>query len=484
MRRTAPASRPRNTRTRPVAASILALALGVGCRPSTPSMATHAPSAVPVAKSAEPRSAAQPRLSLADLSYVLGVKSVVSEPPATTVDGYRAWVRARLAEAEIYDSLAPRITALGTSGNSVTGFLGGPIKSDRGRDFYFHNAAKCTDKDLVAVRPWWAPDTEVLVCKNDYRPERIIGKLGKTACDVTYGGGIHPIQECGCGPNLIFCSPFQLGRSIDEAMVNEVRDTIRHVVENDRPFGEILTTNQTVRSGKADFWYNRVEFYRTGKFDFPDLTKPSRLLTRPDYFAGGILSSYPMLFADGPRSNTAVLFGDFLCVPMRSAAVFTDRIVEVAHGLAEKAGDLRSEPVLELAKTEGCQNCHAKLENGFIARSMWKSNLNGLHLSSGPPKYTTMQFYVRSHKDLRAEGPANLGWFGETMRKQPEFPACMTSKIASWLYEGQSAPPDVMDTLLSRFEQGQNMKQLIEDAVIARAFGRAAIDSSPPRRDN
>lgn len=441
----------------------------------------HAPPSPPVTKAAASTSI-QPRVSLAELSFVLGMKPQSNRDAATTVDGYRAWIRARLAEPEIYGTLAEKVTSMGSTSVGVTGFIGGPVKSDRGREYYVHDANRCTDKDLVPVRPWWAPQKEILVCKKDYRPDRLIGKLGRTACDVTYGGAIHSVQECGCGPNLIFCAPPDLGSSLSEAMVDEVRDTIRHVVENDRPFGEILTMDQTVRSGKADFWYNRVEFFRTGKFTFPDLNRPAQLTPRPDYFSGGILSTFPLLYSDGPRANAATLFADLLCVPLRSAAVHTERVVEVAQHLTTNEGDIRAEPVLDLAKTEGCQNCHAKLEYAFIARGQWKANLNGLHLSSGPPRYTTTRFYVRSHNDLRGEGPATLRWFGEAMSKQPEFTSCMTSKVASWLYEGQSAPPEVTSTLRARFEQRQSMKQLIEDAVVARAFGRDAVESANAQR--
>lgn len=166
MRRATTPSQPQKARPRSVSAAVVvALAIGVGCSPSRDS--STRPPIAPVAKSATAESAtAAPRVSMTELSYVLGVKSAAGDATATTPAEYRAWIRARLAEPEIYASLTPRIiSSLGGVGIAVVGFLGGPVKSDRGRDFYFHTADKCTDKDLVPVRPWWAPDTEILVAR-------------------------------------------------------------------------------------------------------------------------------------------------------------------------------------------------------------------------------------------------------------------------------------------------------------------------------
>jgi len=83
----------------------------------------------------------------------------------------------------------------------------------------------------------------------------------------------------------------------------------------------------------------------------------------------------------------------------------------------------------------------------------------------------TTIFFGRNHLDLRARGPANLDFLAKTLTTQPEFAACMVRKVLRFVYEGTPVPPAVERDLLERFRTNEHMDELVEGAVLARAFG-------------
>jgi hypothetical protein len=131
---------------------------------------------------------------------------------------------------------------------------------------------------------------------------------------------------------------------------------------------------------------------------------------------------------------------------------------------------------LALASAPGCKNCHARLEYGSRAFAGWENAWFGQHYDPAlAVGVTDTRFYVRDHTDLRATGPATPAWLGQTVAAQPEFARCIASKVGAFVYEGYPVPLGVQRALITRFRRSGRLEPLLEDAVVARAFGEAAL---------
>ncbi|XYH97106.1 hypothetical protein ACMHYB_56600 [Sorangium sp. So ce1128] len=379
-------------------------------------------------------------------------------------------MRKILEEPASYKVLTPVLLGVFVElpSDPVVGYLPLLEGQSRSKGTFYYRRKPCAERELERVRPWWNASTEVWVCRDDHRPELLAD--GDRTCDVMF-----PLPEgsrCGCGPNLMFCGTKELKSSLREATREELRLTLKHVIESGRPFGDLVTMNETVRSGLGDLFAARAEFFATGRFTPPDITRPPALRPRPYPLQGGLLSTPLFLFGDSQRSMVAGIWETFFCVPLRSQEVETQNILDKLH--SESA--FRETGLLGLASAEGCQNCHARLEHGQAFLAGWQSWLKGMHYIPEVAAATpTARLYLRDHRDLRGEQESNLGSLGKMITKQPEFGRCMVSKATNFVYEGDVVPYEVERQLIRRFEKGQRMRDLLEDAVIARVFGAKAL---------
>jgi hypothetical protein len=416
-----------------------------------------------------------PTLSIEDLDDLLngptsgekGAGVTSRDAKVTSVAEYRAFIRQRLHDRTTYDVLAPKL--FGLLDNHVTAsfpIVGTTLKkgeSAKGAPYYYA-ASTCRDDDLVEVVPWWSEDSKpVLVCQNDYRPKTVFAKDGVSYCD-----GTQSREGCGCGPYLIYCARDEdMEQALKAAPIDEVVLTLKYVVENGRPFKDLLTMNATVRSGMGEYFYARSRFLKTGKFERWSLSAPPELRPRDSEYQGGLLSTPLFLYGDFSRRVVMVTeWSDFLCAPFRSIRVDDSTLLAAA----------RSHPALraafheELVTTPGCQNCHVRLEYGQMAVSGWVNGMLGMHYNPALVVPTT-KFYVQDQTDLRGEGPATPAWLGTMFASQPEFADCMVRKAAGIFYAGYPVPPQIHDRLREHFTTTWNMAELLEDAAIARAFG-------------
>ena len=457
------------------------LILLAACAPRAAPAPREAPATREPGGAVAAQGAAAPALSLRDLGAVFGIATDDAEAAsARTIDAYRQWVRRMLKQPEPYNVFMPVLLGVFVElpSDRTVGLVTLSTAETRDHRTFYYRGKPCPDTELERVRPWWSPATEVWVCHNDHRPELI--RERDYSCDM-----IGPLPEgsaCGCGPNLMFCGSQEQKDATRQATRDELRLTLQRAIEQGRPFGEILTTNATVRPGLADLFTARAEFFVTGRFTPPDLQAPVALRPRPALFKGGMLSTPLFLFGDSQRSMVASIWETFLCVSLKSQEVGTKTILEKLR--AETFP--RESALPQLASTVGCQNCHARLEYGQHFMVGWQSWLKGMHyepaVAAAIPK---APFYVRDHHDLRAEVPADLGALGEQIRRQPEFARCMVTKMTNLIYEGTEVPHELERRLEARFARDERMDTLIEDAVIARAFGvlaPAPRDPSDPER--
>jgi hypothetical protein len=436
--------------------------------PSVPSpRATEAPACRP----------AEPALALEELDELFGVARAADAPrvpagrpldPAT----YRARVDALLDVGSFYDVITPRLFALYAFADVrlVSMLETGETRS--GKRFHFRQTP-CDESDLERVRPWWNPAEEILVCPADHRPGVLVSPDGAYACDMNvFPMPVSRAAGCGCGPNLMFCAPFEQAMALGQAAKEEIRRTIQHVVASDRPLSDLFSMGETVRSGYGELFYARNRFFQTGRFEPPDLTAPARLRPRDPALGGGLLTTPLFLFFESRREVIASLWQDTLCTPFRSARVDPHALLEAARA----DPGLRVKDHLSLASTPGCQNCHSRLEYGSRAFAGWQNAWYGQHFDPALREgVSTTRFYVRDHMDLRGEGPASPAWLGQMIVAQPEHASCMVEKALAFVYEGYDAPPAVRQALLDRFRASPRLGPLLADAVVARSFGPAAL---------
>ena len=419
---------------------------------------------------------AEPALALGELDELFGVRAAAAPPlpaePSLDPAVYRQRVDALLDVDATYDVLAPRLFALYSFADvRLTSVLDtGETRS--GQRFYYR-LTPCDASELERVRPWWDPSGEVLVCAADHRPAALASADGAYACDMNiFPMPVSRAAGCGCGPDLMFCAPFEQAMALGQAVREEIRRTIQHVVAADRPLADLLTMNETVRSGYGELFYARNRFFQTGRFEVPALGEPARLRPRDPGFGGGLLTTPLFLFAESRREVIASLWQDTMCTPFRSARVDPHVLLDAARA----DPGLRVKEHLSLAGTPGCRDCHARLEYGGRAFAGWQNAWAGQHFDPALRQgVTSTRFYVRDHTDLRGEGPASPAWLGQMIAAQPEFASCIVSKALSFVYEGYEAPPSVREALLQRFRASPRLGPLLADAVVARSFGAAAL---------
>ncbi|MBX7098449.1 MAG: hypothetical protein K1X89_12100 [Myxococcaceae bacterium] len=420
--------------------------------------------------------------NLALLNGVLGTPAASVDPArypgATAAERWRAAVRERMKDDALYLSVLPRMFVYLNMRADGPPFelMSGKLK---GREFYYLHEP-CKADQLVSVDAWWRPGKPVQVCKDSYLPEiKSDDRAGSTQyCEATENRNPDP-SICGCGEHLLNCAPQgELAEQIGTAYSLEAVKTMQHVIQSQKPFGQVLTGNETVRSNHADFYYARDTYFRGGPLAIPPQSDKSAeafsLRSRPPQYEGGLLTSPLFRYGDeAPRVLVSVLWWDFLCTVPLSLRVHAEQIFEL------KNPKLRSGDHMELAAKTGCRDCHARIENALKAFKGFVSSRVGQRSVplDGPPE--TMKFYVRDSLDMRAEGPATPTWLGATLVSQPEFAGCMTKKVQEIVYGGEPVPTEVTRAMVSAFKKDQNLQTLIEDAVVARFAGSAAVTAAP-----
>lgn len=425
---------------------------------------------------------AEPALTLEELDELFGVRAGNAPPvpaglslgPAT----YRQRVGALLDTSAAYDVITPRLfTLYAVADVRLTSML--DTGETRSGERFYYRQTPCAESELERVRPWWSPTGEVLVCSADHRPAVLASTDGAYSCDMNiFPVPITKAAGCGCGPNLMFCAPFEQAMALGDAMREEIRRTIQHVVAADRPLTDLFTMQETVRSGYGELFYARNRFFQTGRFEIPALDEPARLRSRDPELSGGLLTTPLFLFFESRREVIASLWQDTLCTPFRSARVDPHVMLKAARS----DPGLRVKEHLTLASTPGCQNCHSRLEYGGRAFAGWQNAWFGQHFDAALRKgISSTRFYVRDHTDLRGEGPATPAWLGQMIVAQPELASCMVEKAISLVYEGHEAPRSVRQALLRQFRSSPRLGPLLADAVIARSFGAAALAAGAAR---
>lgn len=126
----------------------------------------------------------------------------------------------------------------------------------------------CNDASAVPamIEPWWDPGTPVAVLG---RAGSSVTQDGETDCGWSVGSyydRILPSDNCGCGPNLVYCHPHS-GKSLDtdydEALParqawDEPARLLAHLVWHDRSLVDLILGNYTVAPLELRHLYIRM----------------------------------------------------------------------------------------------------------------------------------------------------------------------------------------------------------------------------------
>jgi hypothetical protein len=359
------------------------------------------------------------------------------------------------------------------------------LKSTGGAAPVYFLREPCDAANAVRVHPWWALDTEVLVCPDAYQPAHLRQPETGWYCG---GSNLDPSRSpfCGCGPELMSCArddaQFQ---DLKRGLLEEVIQTVAYVVSHDLPLDRLFTMNETVRTGYSELFYQRwqvVAGLRTGVSDVRRWAHEGELWPREETVAGqhaGLLTTpHMLLFGDTPRARMRNYFGDLWCVTPGSVNVSTEQVL----GLG--VTDLRDgDGWKKLAVMPVCTDCHARLDHGMQFFSAYPSSFVGvIHGGStfgkpGPALlHTRESLYGRDANDLRGEGPQTPRGFADLAVKQREFARCMVRDVADHVWSGDATPDD-RRALLAAFDRDGTLRSVMREALLR--FARQAPEAPP-----
>jgi hypothetical protein len=216
----------------------------------------------------------------------------------------------------------------------------------------------CTAAATVEVHPYWAPQATVRVCKG-------AGTAGSPASAVTVGHAAY------CGEDLSRCFPDTLvedsgdpgnvyRQEVQTAFALEPARIVARVVQEDRPFDDVLRSTQGLLSGVQRHFlkaFGAILWLVLPPGSYPGLraqlaaetpapSAPPAWVERGPLHAGVLTTVGFLRTSNGWRSMANRAQSAFLC---REFAVADD-----VKQVASEQADLTKKPY--------CQNCHAVLE--------------------------------------------------------------------------------------------------------------------------
>lgn len=359
----------------------------------------------------------------------------------------------------------------------------------------------------VRVNPYWAPETEILVCAIDAQTNRYSAR-GR---DCSSREGVSD-PGCGCGPGLAWCDTQAVQDAIVEGFNRDVELRIAASLEADEPYTEIFTGRRAFVNGPIVHYLKHLARWYSG---VPLLPMPYDLAQLPDLpytaadtwvpielpvsHAGVLTSPAYLLRFQTNRARASHFYDAFLCSPMTPPA----------GGLPVASEAEQRE--LDLQLRAGCRYCHAILEpagahwgrwgqqaGGFLEPTSYPAylqecadcargeetcsdtcRLNYLTrpLSSQQEPYVGMmrvyEFLRPEHANYVEEGPAGLIRDGLA---DGRFTECTVRRTAEWLVGRPLTDADAAET--ARFQDafvasGLRMTPLVRSIVSSDLYRRA-----------
>jgi mono/diheme cytochrome c family protein len=302
---------------------------------------------------------------------------------------------------------------------------------------YLYWEKPCAEKDLVRATPWWDRGSSVLICRDNYRPERPFDSTVGYMCQPTMPG-------CGCGPYLLACSPDDPTETqLRLSLRAELADTVAHLVEQRAPLRELFVSNATRRDRRAELWYRTARVLAgepvaqvfAGYDAWPDTPiwapRPERV---PGQEAGLLTTAHMLWQEQGPRERMQLYHQTLWCVDSRSVKVTTEQI----FGLGVTDFRERRDEGLRLAETPVCDTCHARLDHSL---EFFAAHEKHAFIAPRDPARKAKLFF-HDRDDLRGEDVALPGGFARLATAVPEFGHCMSRRVVDHVLGTEAASDD------------------------------------------
>ncbi len=332
-------------------------------------------------------------------------------------------------------------------------------QSGAGKPFYLR--APCEPAQAVSVRPWWDLQDEIRVCADAYQPTKWTLAAGEhdfpttavLTCDSQIGSPeveTHPV--CGCGPNLIRCLPDEAHYDeLNRSLMDEVKATVQYVVEQDLPIATLFTNNATFRDRNAEGYYRRQ---RIGALQLADVgTELADLDSWPTSGAwapraevspgqhAGLLTAPQILHSLPDRRQRQRAYYEIMwCNLKNTFGATTAKVLEIN---ASGKNFFSHDSWKQLAHTELCTNCHARLDYGFQFFLGYPDSRASTHYIPALHPTGSGPLYGANIDDLRGTAPLTPIGFAKLATAQPEFGSCMTQQVVSYVIGDRATAADV-----------------------------------------
>lgn len=313
----------------------------------------------------------------------------------------------------------------------------------------------CDPNNVVQVSTYWARHKTQPVCRRtaDTRLE-----VDGFRCD-THDG--QASGRCGCGPHLVYCYRGGDFKRVKAAMLNEGARLAMEVVTNRLPYSEIVSADWTMRNGRAEHYYARLDG-RLGALTDADTSRKWRRVERGPIHAG-VLSTHMYLnvFYNGRRWSQRT-FETFMCHETTPDYDLLD------DHRGETAASYRRHPTadadMNVNAGRACAACHLQLDGLARVKDRW-DNFGRYYEGEGAAVPQTVRFLGQQVDGVSA--------FGDALGRSDTFADCAVNQLWSHMVGHRFQPEETIERkrLLAEFKaSGLDFKHLVRAVALTDAY--------------
>jgi hypothetical protein len=252
--------------------------------------------------------------------------------------------------------------------------------------------------------------------------------------------------------------------------MDEVKRTTEYVVANDLPMATLFTGNSTFRDRNVELYYRRQKIgalaLERAKRELRDLgtwpEAPSgyddpapadlgrwpaggkwapRPEVKPGQHAGVLTTPQILHWLPDRRQRQRAYYEIMWCNLRNNFGATTQKVLELnTTGNNFFAHDSWK----ELAHTELCTNCHARLDYGFQFFHGYPDSRASTHYNPALQLAGSGPLYGRDIKDLRGNAPLTPVGFAKLATDQPDFKGCMASQFVNYVLGERASADDIL----------------------------------------
>ena len=335
------------------------------------------------------------------------------------------------------------------------------IKGERAR-------GDCHPEMRVDVAPYWQRTETVSVCRRSADP-RI--EIDGVRCDTEEG---QASGQCGCGPHLVFCwRKGDYGR-VKRSMREEGARLAMRVVQDGKPYGEILTADWTMHNGRAEHYYARLDG-TLGQLTDADTYRKWRPVQRTADHAG-VLTTHMYLnhFYNGRRWAQRT-FESFMCHLTTPDYDLLDDHADTA--LVAYRRHPEADADINVNAGRACAACHVQLDGLSRVKDRWDNFGQYYPASGGRPIPQSVRFLGQEVDGVRA--------FGAALARSEVFADCVANQLWTHFLGRRFTEAEIGERrrLVQLFAaSGQDFKAMVRAVVTSDAY-RAKTSVKLMRRE-